>query len=597
MKTNIRQLAGALAPGDNRHWSIVIRPWSFLIFALPLGLGSLAHAEPFVQGAATSVYASVPDPLALSFGADGALYVGRDASGSGGGNGDAVKIHRVAPGGLPVTEFGDGAISDPDALIVDVAGTISGTPGSVLVGGVHNNGSAGKIVRIAPDGAVTTLFGPSADWWNPSGFAFDQSGRLLITEINNGKVLVTTGGAPTVLFSLAGAHHLAVDALHRIVVSTSGGTQLRLYTSTGTLSNANFATVKASSPLARGPGGAWGTDLYAVAPNGDLIRIGLDGATNKAGGGFLMNSGAAISALEFGPDGALYASDFETDRVYRMALVSVYFGEDLSPYSYPAPNDVPRPASIPNTQRAASAFASRLPGILSETFEGLATDSTPTNLVFGTNIATLTGQVEIRTVIDPAMTAGGEFPISGTNFLNLRTESPGFFTLDFSQPQAAFGFYGTDFGEPLGMDMAFLHVDGTTNTIVLPITRPQGSGGAFFFGYISQTNPFVRVAFHRMGDENDWFGFDDMTIATPDQVHPAPAVLDIAVDSGTGTTAGIGVSGTVGATYRLEYATQVPQTNWTALTNVALPTSRFLFFDTNPIPNQAKRFYRAVTVE
>jgi hypothetical protein len=281
-----------------------------------------AIAQPILTNYTTSIYASVRDPLALSFGSDGTLYVARDNYGSGGGNGDAVKVHRIAPDASPVTEFGD-AISDPDALIVDLAGTVSGTAGSVLVGGVHNNGSTGKIVKIAPDGSTTTLFGPNSTVWNPSDFAFDQAGRLLITEINNGKVLVTTGGAPVVLFPLANVHHIAVDALNRIVADTSDGSQLRLYTSEGVLSSANFASVKPGSPVTRGPGGAWGTDLYAVAPNGNLLRLGLDGATNSIGSGFLVASGGPISDIEFGPDGALYASDYEADRIYRFAQPQV----------------------------------------------------------------------------------------------------------------------------------------------------------------------------------------------------------------------------------------------------------------------------------
>jgi hypothetical protein len=275
----------------------------------------------------------------------------------------------------------------------------------------------------------------------------------------------------------------------------------------------------------------------------------------------------------------------------------IYFGEDLSPYPYPAPNDVPRPANIPNTLRAATAFASRLPGILGETFEGLPTSSKPATVVFGTNAAALAGDYEIFTVLDPASTFGGLFPISGTNVLLLKAEQAGFFSLEFSSPQGAFGFYGTDFGEPTGMWLRVITASGTTNTVSVPITRPQGSGGSFFFGIIEQTNPFVRIEFHPTGTEFDWFGFDNMTIATPDQVHSAPAVLDIALAPSAGPTAGIGLSGTVGATYRLEYVTELPQTNWTALTNITLPTPRFLFIDGDPTTNHAKRFYRAVTVE
>ncbi len=282
-----------------------------------------AMAQPFVTNRTTSVYAVVPDPVTIAFGADGTLYVGRDASGSSGSAGAAVKIHRVAPGGETVSEFGDIAISDPDAVTVDVAGAVSGTAGAVLVGGVHSDGSTGKIVKIAPDGTVTTLFAPSATWRNPSDFAFDPSGRLLLTDVDNGRVLVTTGGTPTILFTLAGAHRLAVDALGRFAVSTRNDTQLRLYTSDGVLTNANFAPVKASSPVVRGPGGEWGTDLYAIAPNGDLIRIGPEGTTTVVGGRFVMASGAVLPGLVFGPDGALYASDFEADRIYRFARPEV----------------------------------------------------------------------------------------------------------------------------------------------------------------------------------------------------------------------------------------------------------------------------------
>ncbi|MGC8990284.1 MAG: hypothetical protein ACP5MD_09205 [Verrucomicrobiia bacterium] len=221
-------------------------------------LAGSAFAQPFVTNFTTSIYAVVTDPVRMAFAADGTLYAGRDASGSGGGSGAAVKVHRIAPGGSPVTEFGNVAVSDPDALIVDAAGAISGTPGAVLVGGVHNDGSTGKIVKIAPDGTVTTLFGPNATLWNPTHFLFDSTGRLLVTENNNGRVLVTTGGDPTVLITLSGANCIAQDAADRLVVSSSADGRLRLYDLDGTLLNGNFATLKAESPLARGPGGCVG---------------------------------------------------------------------------------------------------------------------------------------------------------------------------------------------------------------------------------------------------------------------------------------------------------------------------------------------------
>lgn len=290
-----------------------------LLMITAFALQSSVLAQPVVTNFTTSVYAVVTDPVRLAFAPDGTLYAGRDASGSGGTYGAAVKIHRIAPGGSPVTEFGNSAVSDPDTLIVDAVGAVSGTVGAVLVGGIHNDTMTGKIAKIAPDGTVTTLFGPNAMLYNPTHFLFDSTGRLLVTDNNSGHVLVTTGGEPTVLIMLAGANYMAQDAAGRLAVSSSSDDKLRLYGLDGALLNGNFATLKVASPLARGPGGAWGTDLYAVAANGDLVRVDLQGnATNRVGSGF--NN---MQDLQFGPGGALYASDFNGDRVYRFARPTV----------------------------------------------------------------------------------------------------------------------------------------------------------------------------------------------------------------------------------------------------------------------------------
>jgi hypothetical protein len=133
---------------------------AFLIALAIAGFTLDTHAvtNPVVACATTTIYANVTDPIKLAFAPDGTLYVGRDNSGSGGSSSDAVKIHRVAAGGSPVTEFGDTAITDPDAVAVDVLGLVSGTPGAVLVGGTSGAGGA-RISKITPSGGVSTLFG------------------------------------------------------------------------------------------------------------------------------------------------------------------------------------------------------------------------------------------------------------------------------------------------------------------------------------------------------------------------------------------------------------------------------------------------------
>jgi len=182
--------------------SATIRPLSVLVLGLVLTSVSPSLAQPVVKDATRSVYAKVADPVRLAFAPDGTLYVGRDNSGSGGGAADAVKIHRIAPGGAPVSEFVKAAIADPDAVVYDAAGVISGIAGAVIVGGVTADGSTeGRLSRIAPDGAATTLFGPSSAIVNPGDFVFDATGRLLFTDVDGGKVWVMTNATPQTLAS------------------------------------------------------------------------------------------------------------------------------------------------------------------------------------------------------------------------------------------------------------------------------------------------------------------------------------------------------------------------------------------------------------
>ena len=56
----------------------------------------------------------------------------------------------------------------------------------------------------------------------------------------------------------------------------------------------------------------------------------------------------------------------------------VYFGEDVSEYPE-GPNTVPVP-DYTNSQRVAAEFLARVPGGVTESFEGLATGSAPTAL-------------------------------------------------------------------------------------------------------------------------------------------------------------------------------------------------------------------------
>ena len=292
---------------------------------LVLAVGSWsggAMAEPVVPGAAVTVYATVTDPVSLAFDAAGYMYVGRDNSGSGGGNGDAVKIHRVSPGGSPVIEYGASAILDPDAVIVDVDG-LFGDAGAVVVGGFISIATGGHITRILPDQSVVPLFGPTKSWENPSWFVFDLDGRMLFSNFANPGntppgIYQSTGGTPTALaLTTMNPRSIAVDSLNRIFITHTDGT-IKLYDETGALLNGAFATGLGASPvLAIGTFDGSSESVFAIDTAGHLLRISMAGVVTTIGSGFVGQSW-----MRFGPDGALYVSDFSNDRVLRVGAAS-----------------------------------------------------------------------------------------------------------------------------------------------------------------------------------------------------------------------------------------------------------------------------------
>jgi hypothetical protein len=149
---------------------------------------------------------------------------------------------------------------------------------------------------------------------NPTDFIFDQTGRLLFTDIESGKVFAMTNATPIELFSLSMPLGIAVDALDRIIVSSRADSVLRLYRADGAPENLALALAQPNTPLVRGPGGFWGTEVYFVSTNGNLQCVATNGTIRTVGAGF-----GGLEDLAFGPDGALYASHFENDLIWRIA--------------------------------------------------------------------------------------------------------------------------------------------------------------------------------------------------------------------------------------------------------------------------------------
>lgn len=186
----------------------------------------------------------------------------------------------------------------------------------------------------------------------------------------------------------------------------------------------------------------------------------------------------------------------------------------------------------PLADAARDAFLARLqPAVPTQTFEAIsATDPVAANrsisLPFGADVAVLAG---VGFVMDsPAPSTNnpinglpsGVYPISGTRAWLSADD----FTLSFTAPQVALGFYGVDIGDFNGrLTLELLFADASS----LPVPASSGvvdSGGSVqYFGVLSVDRPFIAVRFGNSAPVGyDGFVFDDLTIATAAQLAPIP---------------------------------------------------------------------------
>lgn len=256
-----------------------------------------------VDGYRIEVYAHVGQPMKLSFSRDGSLYVG-----SQGGN---DRIHRIGPGGHPVVEFGPPQ-SDPDAVLADDEGRISGHRHSVLVGG-------GDILAAIYRNQQSAVIFYNAGFADVDDMKFDRNGRLLFAD-DQPLVWASTGGPPSVLFSTpARASSLDIDEDNRIFIALGDGT-IRIYRRNGTPAGilASGLDTGLDLYLALGEGrGGFGRAVYVLSGS-TLLRFTPNGRSTVIGTGFSVGP-ASGTGMVFGPDHALYLSDYQGNRVLRIS--------------------------------------------------------------------------------------------------------------------------------------------------------------------------------------------------------------------------------------------------------------------------------------
>ncbi len=166
-----------------------------------------------------------------------------------------------------------------------------------------------------------------------------------------------------------------------------------------------------------------------------------------------------------------------------------------------------------NASQASDDFLFRLINVGTETFESIPVNST--GQIFldfeGAGTATLSGPgISIDQVSGKGTNGVGRYAISGSHYVETGDKG---FTIQFSNPVAAFGFWGVDIGD-FGGDLIIQ----TTNSIYTLDTKNNPGGSVLFWGIIDPAM-FTSITFSNTASGVDYFAFDNMTIGSLEQVN------------------------------------------------------------------------------
>ena len=217
---------------------------------------------------------------------------------------------------------------------------------------------------------------------------------------------------------------------------------------------------------------------------------------------------------------------------------AIYYGEDLG-----LGESTPL-ATYATATAARTSFLSSLYGVGTEDFESFSAGTTNPSLSFpGAGNATLNGGGAVASVTPGSTNGYGRYATSGSNYWETNTG----FSIDFTAPIAAFGFFGIDIGD-FGGQVTVTQIGGISTTYNVGNTINGSGGGVLFWGLIDSVNLFTSIQFGSTSSGADVFGFDDMTIGSVSQVcgqfgNPAcPSVPE----SASIALMGLGLLGLVG---------------------------------------------------
>jgi hypothetical protein len=197
-------------------------------------------------------------------------------------------------------------------------------------------------------------------------------------------------------------------------------------------------------------------------------------------------------------------------------------------------------ATTPNSDAARNNFFTNLVGVGTETFETQTVGNTsPLPINFGAaGTATLLGGGIVASVTPGTTNGFGRSRVpsaSSSHYWEVSAGGAGNFSVGFSAPISAFGFYGIDIGDFAGTLTLELTdtLNNVTNLAVPAAAINVADGSVLYFGFYDLSTQYTSIAFQTTTGTGDTFAFDNFSIGSFDQVVPAPEPVSIAV-LGTG---------------------------------------------------------------